>query len=148
VNLLAARAAKARGATVVLNAAPARVSPAELLELVDVLVVNRVEARMLTGSEGEWALRDLQAPSRDVVLTLGAEGLLLMTRDGELAAIPPMPVEARSSHGAGDMFCGSLGARLAKGDAIKQACAFAARAAALFVSMDEEERAALSADRV
>lgn len=148
VNLAAARAAKAKEARVVLNAAPARVSSPDLLGLVDVLVVNRVEARLLTGSESEDALRELHAPSRDVILTLGAEGLLLMTRAGKLARVPPTPVEARSSHGAGDMFCGALGARLASGNPIGDACAFASRAAARFVAMTEDERAALSPDRV
>lgn len=148
VNLSAARAAKAQGARVVLNAAPARVSSAGLLALVDVLVVNRVEGRMLTGKEGEDALRDLHGPGRDVVLTLGAEGLLLLTGDGALSRVPPTPVEALSSHGAGDMFCGALGARLAAGDGLPKACAFASRAAALFVSMTEEQRAALSPERV
>jgi ribokinase len=74
---LAAAGPQGAGRRVVLNAAPARVSSDDLLALVDVLVVNRVEARMLTGEEGEAALRGLEAPERDVVLTMGAEGLLL-----------------------------------------------------------------------
>jgi ribokinase len=57
-----------------------------------------------------------------VILTLGAEGLMPMTRDGRVTTVPPTPVEARSSHGAGDMFCGALGARLAAGDALPAAC--------------------------
>jgi ribokinase len=134
VNLAAARAAKERGARVVLNAAPARVSSEDLLALVDVLVVNRVEARMLTGEEGEAALRGLGAPERDVVLTIGAEGLLLQTRGGAVTRIPATPVEAKSSHGAGDAFCGTLGARLAAGDEIEVACRAASEAAARFVS--------------
>lgn len=148
VNLAAAQAAKARGASVVLNAAPARVSSEDLLALTDVLVVNRVEARMLTGEEGRSALRRLHAPGRDVVLTMGAEGLMLLTRNGDLMPVPPTPVEVRSSHGAGDMFCGALGARLAAGEPLFEACAFASRAAAMFVSMTETEREALSPDRV
>jgi ribokinase len=145
VNLAAARAAKGR---VVLNAAPARVSSDDLLALVDVLVVNRVEARMLTAKEGEDALRELHSPTRDIVLTLGAEGVLLLGRDGSLEPIEPTPVEVRSSHGAGDMFCGSLGARLAKGEMLRAACAFASRAAARFVAMTDEEREALSPEAV
>jgi ribokinase len=134
VNLAAARAAKAGGARLVLNAAPARVSSPDLLDLVDLLVVNRVEARQLTGSEGEAALRELHAPGRDVVLTLGAEGLRLLTREDGLVAVPPTPVRALSSHGAGDSFCGTLGARLAAGDGLETACRTASRAAARFVA--------------
>ncbi len=144
VNLAAARAAKGRDAQVVFNAAPARVASNDLLALVDVLVVNRVEARMLTGGEGEDALRELSAPTRDVILTRGAEGLWLLTRDGTLSDVPPTLVEARSSHGAGDMLCGALAARLAAGATLPDACAFASRAAATFVAMTEDQRATLS----
>ena len=45
----AARAARAGGTRVVLNAAPARELPDELLDLVDLLVVNEVEAQAITG---------------------------------------------------------------------------------------------------
>ena len=148
VNLAAARAAREKGARVVLNAAPARVASAEMMALVDVLVVNRVEARHLTGEDGEEALRLLHDPARDIVLTRGSEGLMVMARDGTVSHVPPLPVEARSSHGAGDMFCGALGARLAAGDDLLDACAFAARAAGLFVSLSEEDRTALAPDRV
>lgn len=148
VNLAAARAAKIRGAQVILNAAPARVASDDLLALVDVLVVNRIEARMLSGGEGEPALRALHAPGRAVILTRGAEGLLLLSADGTQEEIPATAVQARSSHGAGDMFCGALAARLAVGEPLATACATASRAAALFVSMTEEERAELTLAKV
>lgn len=45
----AARAARAGGTRFVLNAAPARELPPELLEHVDLLVVNEVEALSITG---------------------------------------------------------------------------------------------------
>jgi ribokinase len=83
VSLAAARLAKAHGARIILNAAPARAMSAALLDLVDILVVNRVEAAMLSGEEDPGrALQKLHAPSRDVVLTRGGDGLLLMARDG------------------------------------------------------------------
>ncbi len=148
VNLSAARASKACGARVILNAAPAGVASDDLLALVDVLVVNRIEARMLSGEDGEPALRALHTPGRAVILTRGAEGLLLLTGDGTLSEIPPTPVQARSSHGAGDMFCGAFAARLAAGDPLPASCVTASRAAALFVSLTEGERAALTLDRV
>jgi len=49
VSLAAAAAARARGARIVLNAAPARRMSAAFLALVDVLVVNRVEAAHAVG---------------------------------------------------------------------------------------------------
>ena len=135
VSLAAAKAAKAKGARIVLNAAPARKMSAEFLSLVDVLVVNRVEAAMLAGtSDMAAALAGLHAPTRDVVLTRGGDGLVLMSRDGGRRDIPALPVKLISSHGAGDCFCGALAARLAAGDGIEAACRFATEAAGKFVS--------------
>lgn len=135
VSLAAAQAVKAKGGRVVLNAAPARKMSAAFLALVDVLVVNRVEAAMLSGAEDmATALAALHAPTRDVVLTRGGDGLMLMTRDGARVDIPALQVKMISSHGAGDCFCGALAARLAAGDGIEAACRFATEAAGRFVS--------------
>lgn len=135
VSLAAAQAVKAKGGRVVLNAAPARKMSAAFLALVDLLVVNRVEAAMLSGAEDmAQALASLHAPGRDVVLTRGGDGLMLMTRDGARVDVPALPVKMISSHGAGDCFCGALAARLAAGDGIEAACRFATEAAGRFVS--------------
>lgn len=135
VSLAAAKAAKARGARIVLNAAPARKMSDAFLALVDVLVVNRVEAAMLSGEDDmAKALVSLQSPARDVVLTRGGDGLMLMTRDGVRTDIPALQVKLVSSHGAGDCFCGALAARLAAGDGTVDACRFATEAAGRFVS--------------
>lgn len=135
VSLAAAQAMKAKGGRVVLNAAPARDMSAAFLDLVDVLVVNRVESAMLSGEDDmARALGRLHAPSRDVVLTRGGEGLMLLTRDGTRIDVPALQVKMISSHGAGDCFCGALAARLAAGDGIEDACRFATEAAGRFVS--------------
>jgi len=141
VSLAAAQAAKAQGARIVLNAAPARKMSDAFLALVDVLVVNRVEAAMLSGAEDlAKALAALHAGTRDVVLTRGGDGLMLMTRDGRRSDIPALPVKLVSSHGAGDCFCGALAARLAAGDGIEAACRFASEAAGKFVSTPQAVR--------
>ena len=139
VNLAAARAVKDKGGQVVLNAAPARALHTDLAPLVDVLVVNRVEAEMLTGCHApEEAAQALHAPGRDVILTRGGEGLTLMSRSGDLFQLEALPVRMLSSHGAGDCFCGALAARLAGRSSLFDACAFAAAAAALHVSTPED----------
>lgn len=135
VSLAAATAAQAKGAVIVLNAAPARTMSSDFLKLVDVLVVNRVEAEMLAGTaDMAAALGALHSPARDVVLTRGGDGLMLMMRDGRRVDIPALPVKLVSSHGAGDCFCGALAARLSAGDGIEAACRFATEAAGRFVS--------------
>ena len=149
VSLAAAREAHGNGARVILNAAPARKMSLEFLALVDVLVVNRVEAAMLSGEEDpERALTSLHGPQRDVVLTRGGEGLIAMTRDGTRFAIPALPVKLLSSHGAGDCFCGALAARLAAGEELMAACRFATAAAGLLVSTLEENLRLIGTDAV
>jgi fructokinase len=74
---------------------------------------NAVEAEMMTGeSEPERAaVALLKAGARMVAITLGARGALLR---GELRAdVPGVPVQVRSTIGAGDAFTGVLLARLA-----------------------------------
>ena len=143
-NIAAARAAKAAGAYVVRNAAPARGMARELLDLVDLLVVNRVEAEMLSGApvtDAESAIRAMPALGggrKDVVITLGGEGLVVQTRDGEPVVIAPHRVTVVSTHGAGDCFLGMLCADLAQGKSLLEACRAANYAAAAFVSMTEE----------
>lgn len=135
VSLAAAKHARANGARIILNAAPAREMSALFLSTIDVLVVNRVEARMLTGTDDpDRALPALHTLRRDVVLTRGADGLSLMTREGTRADIPALPVKVVSTHGAGDCFCGALAARLASGDSLEFACRFASAAAGRFVA--------------
>ena len=149
INLAAAVAARQRGARIILNAAPARAMPPALLNLVDILIVNRVEARMLSGCEDmDAALRQLGAADRDLILTRGGAGLSIVSRDGRRTDMAAHPVKLLSSHGAGDCFCGALAARIASGDDIVAAVNFARVAAALLVSCTEDERASLSAETV
>lgn len=141
VSSEAARLARAKGACVILNAAPARRMATDFLARIDVLIVNRVEAAMLTGEEdASRALSALHSRTRDVVLTRGGEGLLLMTRDGRRLYIPALPVTMVSSHGAGDCFCGALAARIAAGDGVEAACHFANDTAGRFVSAPPEDQ--------
>ena len=123
-----------------LNAAPAREMASGLLELIDVLIVNRVEASMLAGSEVSdrdtalAALARLSAPGRSVVVTLGGGGVVVQP-DGEAPRwIAAKPVRVVSTHGAGDGFVGSLAARLAQGESLMAAAEHANAAAAALVS--------------
>ena len=139
VNVAAARAARADKAIVILNAAPARECGEDLLDLVDVLVVNRVEAEMLSGApvsgraSAREALPALGSAQRSVVVTLGGEGLVAAQGDA-VNEIVALPVAVVSTHGAGDCFVGALASRLAAGEGLLKACRFANAAAARFVS--------------
>lgn len=139
-NIDAARKARAAGARVVLNAAPARELPAELLGLVDLLVVNRIEAAALTGltvasrEDAEAAASRLSTASRSAIVTLGADGVASCEQQGEACLHAPFQVDVVSAHGAGDVFVGALAGRLAAGTAPAAAIRYAQAAAALHVS--------------
>jgi ribokinase len=139
VNIAAAKAARAHGAKVVLNAAPAREVPRELRALVDVLVVNAVEAEMF-GSDPVTdlttalaAARHLAAQYDCVIVTAGSQGLAAWTLEDAQVTLPARKVRVSSTHGAGDCFTGTLAAALAKGHALTDACASASDAAAAHV---------------
>ncbi|WP_174530761.1 ribokinase, partial [Micromonospora maritima] len=88
----AARAARAGGTRVVLNAAPARSLPADLLAATDLLVVNEPEAQALTGRgrDEPAALLDLVPRA---VLTLGGDGAWYVDRDRPAVHVPAVPVD-------------------------------------------------------
>lgn len=140
VNLAAAQAARARGISVVLNAAPWRTLAPELAAGVDLLVVNAVEAEMQGAGpvtdlpSAERAARHLAGEFAAVVVTAGGNGLALATSGGPAQAIPAKRVDVVSTHGAGDAFAGALAAAMAAGTALAPACALATAAAARHVS--------------
>ena len=140
VNLAVARAAKAEGAKVALNAAPARAMAGRLLDLVDILIVNRVEAAMLTGAPVETradafaAAQALAGAGRSLVVTLGGGGVVVQPENAQAFWIAAVPVEVSSTHGAGDCFVGALAARLASADSLAVAAEFANAAAARHVA--------------
>jgi ribokinase len=133
---LAAVAAAARTAagTVVLNPAPVRELPAELLAEVDVLVPNRVELAQLAGEAVPETVAEAvqlagRLPARAVVITLGADGCLVV-EDGDAAHVPAVPIRAVDSTAAGDAFCGGLADALAGGGGLEDAARRAVRVAA------------------
>ncbi|MDZ5442411.1 ribokinase [Micromonospora sp. 4G57] len=128
----AAVAARAAGTRVILNAAPARPVPAELLAAVDLLVVNETEARALTGRgrDEPAALLDLVPRA---VLTLGAEGAWYVDRDGRSVHVPPVKVEAVDFTAAGDAFTAALAVAWGEGRELVDAVHWAAAAGAACV---------------
>jgi ribokinase len=136
VNLAAARAARVRGLPVILNAAPARKLPDALNGLVDVLIVNAVEAQMMGSAavvdlpSAEAAALQLRTDYRYVIVTAGAKGLAAVSEETGAFTLPARRVKAISTHGAGDCFTGTLAAALARGAGLREACFAASEAAA------------------
>ncbi|MDA9186331.1 PfkB family carbohydrate kinase [Planktomarina sp.] len=133
VNMEIALKAKKVGAKVWLNAAPARELPNNLVKVIDLLIVNQVEAEFYSSLN-----RSLR-----VLKTLGAKGVYY---DDVLYS--GFSVDVVSTHGAGDMFVGTLAAQVVRGTPMVEAIRFAQAAAALTVSSQPERRKDLRAQSV
>ncbi len=127
-NLRVARAAKAAGAKVILNLAPARFAGSaaalrQLLEATDILVVNEHELRVvahLNGLSACGAMEELTcavsaALNAEVVATAGAAGAYLSAGTDTPLTVSAPRVEVRDTTGAGDCLTGILAAGLAEG---------------------------------
>lgn len=139
VNLEIAKKAKAVGCKVWLNAAPAKKINSAFFSLVDICIVNRVEAEFYNFINSNKTHKNLT-----IIKTLGHEGLELIEPCGKVRKIPAFKVNPISSHGAGDMFIGALAARYLIGDTMENALVYSQAAAALFISRAEEERAGIN----
>ena len=138
--LRAATLARQAGCTVLLNPAPAQDLPEALWPLVDILVLNETEAQCLTGlpcatpaGAGEAARRVHRRGPRDVLLTLGEQGVLWCSAEG-LQHVQALRVQAVDTTAAGDTFIGALAALLVEGAGMVEAVRHASRAAALCVT--------------
>lgn len=146
-NVSAARAVRLAGGRVLINAAPARALSTDLQQLIDILVVNAIEAEMLAGVpvvetlEGALdAARKLLASFPEVVVTAGGAGVAYANRSGESIILPAVKVKVESTHGAGDMFIGAMAAELARGNTMEAALRTANTKAAQLVATPEAER--------
>ncbi|HRF61053.1 MAG TPA: ribokinase [Fimbriimonadaceae bacterium] len=121
----------------ILDPAPVRELPDELLRRTLVLTPNEGEALVLSGHDpatragAERAARVLwERGPRHVVITLGERGCV-WARDGLVSFLPSLPVEAVDTTAAGDAFNGALACFLAEGLEMDDALNLALRAGAL-----------------
>jgi len=117
-NAAATALARAAGAVVVYNAAPARPGSDEIA--CDYLIVNEEEAQALTGTSAstldDWCLLAgrLAAAGPGVIVTLGSFGAAVCL-DGTTAHLAASPAQAVDTTGAGDSFVGAFVAALREG---------------------------------
>ncbi len=130
------KAAKARGLTTTFDLIQATPRVAELvapmLPHVDWFVPSIEEAAALTGlsrpEDAAQAFRDLGA--RNVVLTLGGEGVFALTEDGTRLRLPAHDIAVVDTTGCGDCFTAGVITGLCHGWDLEQTLRFATAASA------------------
>ncbi|HGZ9002081.1 TPA: ribokinase [Staphylococcus aureus] len=132
--------AKAHGVTTVLNPAPAKALPNELLSLIDIIVPNETEAELLSGIKvtNEQSMKDnanyfLSIGIKTVLITLGKQGTYFATKN-QSQHIEAYKVNAIDTTAAGDTFIGAFVSRLNKSqDNLADAIDFGNKASSLTV---------------
>lgn len=124
------------GVELLLNAAPYRPLPADLLRRCAYVVLNRDEAAALTGialeqrSDAYRALAEVaRLGAANVVVTLGGDGCVALSED-TFVEVDAYDIRVVDTTGAGDAFVGAFAVALAQGDCFDDALMFAAAAGA------------------
>jgi ribokinase len=113
--------ARKHGIRCIVNPAPGQPVSMDALKDLDYLVPNESEAETITGmpvrnleDAKKCSANLLSGGIRRVIITLGANGSLLASRDGQ-EHLPAFRVKSLDSTGAGDAFIGSFAVFLAEG---------------------------------
>lgn len=135
----ALKAARDQGARTIVNTVPFVGGTAELLPLIDLLVVNEIEAGQLLGrgaitvEEAGQTCDELQAKGPDVVfVTLGAAGAVIKDSSGS-TTIPAPSVDVVDTTGAGDTTVGAFAMALGDGMSVLESARFAVMAGSFAV---------------
>lgn len=115
---------------VVLNPAPAAKVPVDIIEKVTYLTPNEHEAALIFGTvySTEELLR--RYPEK-LIITQGSKGVTTCLQSGEILKIAARPAKVTDTTGAGDTLNGAFCVRLAAGDDLAAALAYANTAASL-----------------
>ena len=135
--LSAARRARESGLRVILNPAPAKQLPEELLALADFLIPNETELNLLTGlpvndlNSAEQAARSLlEQGVKNVIVTLGSKGALIVTNE-QVSPIDSFRVEVVDTTAAGDAFIGGFATALLQDQSLEEAVQYGCASGAL-----------------
>jgi len=141
IALYAARKAKDFGMTTIVNPAPAMATQKNGFQGIDYLIPNEVEAMNILGMDSSQKFdpfelaSNLRAESeaKCVIVTLGQAGYVGSDSLG-IWGETPLPVEVVDTSGAGDVFCSALAVSLVNNISIREATAWACKAATLSVT--------------
>ncbi|MEQ6249536.1 ribokinase [Sulfitobacter sp. HNIBRBA3233] len=130
-QVYAAQTARSLGLRVAYAAAPFEADAvAELAGMIDIMILNAVEAAQLEKATGKPVS---EQGIRDVIVTLGAEGCKWI-KESQQQVFDAYPAQAVDTTGAGDTFTGYLIAGLDRGLGMEGAIDLALKAASLMVA--------------
>lgn len=133
----AAKLMKESGGTVILDPAPAKPLPRELLKYVDYMTPNESEIEFIAkGADIETSCNSLiNLGVGAVICTMGAKGLHYADKEKTITS-PSFDVGIVDTIGAGDSFNAGLACALSRGYKIEEALNYANAAAALAVQSE------------
>ena len=126
-----------------LDPAPARPIPHNVLRRVTYLTPNETETAALCGTAaadltpknvGGYAVKLLKRGAANVIIKMGGRGAYVASADGVLTRMPSFKVRVVDSTGAGDAFNGGLAVALMRGMALVEAVRFASAVGAVSVT--------------
>lgn len=146
--------AKQAGKMVILDPAPARKLPVELMKGLTIIKPNQTEIMKILGREDE-----ICQPERELyilktigvdhpIITLGSHGCCSLDECGKLNKVPAVQVTAVDTTGAGDCFTGAMACSLAEGNSLKKALEFAAKASSIAVTRSGAQPSFPSRDEI
>ena len=135
VTLAAFSAAKKRGCVTILNPAPYQPLSEELLAVTDWIIPNETEFKELLGQDptSDEVLKSFR-PGKNSIVTLGSEGAVLITSEGNLTRVSAPTVNAVDTTGAGDAFVGVFAFGLASGKNPEDAMKLGVKVASMSVT--------------
>jgi ribokinase len=135
VTLAAFSAAKKRGCVTILNPAPYQPLSEELLAVTDWIIPNETEFKELHGQAptSDDVLMSFR-PGKNSIVTLGSEGAVLITSDGDLTRVSAPTVNPVDTTGAGDAFVGVFAFGLASGKSPEDAMKLGIKVASMSVT--------------
>jgi ribokinase len=136
----AAQRARQNGLRVILNPAPARELPEELIALTDYLIPNESELGLLSGMEvqdipsAERAARSLlERGVGTTIVTLGSQGALIVTGE-QVTHVESFKVDVVDTTAAGDSFIGGFAYKLLESQDLQEAVRYGCACGALAVT--------------
>ncbi|MGZ0655458.1 ribokinase [Coraliomargarita sp. W4R72] len=129
------RQARAAGCTTIFNPAPAAEIPEDVLPLIDYLIPNEHELKVIApqgGSRLDCANGLLAKGAGAVIVTLGGDGVACFQPRGVIE-VPAPVVDVVDTVGAGDAFVGTFAAALARGKELQESLILSVCSASLSV---------------